>query len=312
MNTAGRALAHYGRYMAVSFTPEAFYDGARDFAQTALVAHHAQQHRRVALDAGTSLEYLLKACLASRSPALLTELRNEGNFSSLLRLLGIAEDKTPRQVRTVSLRDALTRVKMFVKSSASEPDLGTLVNMRDGTVHAAQDDEIEERLLVAFVQHADALLEDLGRDRTAFWDVQLAVVDALLSDASDKIAHRVEVKLAQALANFERQYGGSPPEMLRLVRSLANPRILDDDQALADCPACESPGVAAGEHDVEWSYEDDGSPIGTVWFIPGRFECHVCGLQLDWADLEAAPMEAQWQDEDANPINFERGAHREL
>jgi hypothetical protein len=75
-------------------------------------------------------EHLAKACLAKRSPALLTELRSQANFPSLLRLLGITEGQPPGQLRTVGLRDALDRVKVFVNSRASDADLKTLVDMR--------------------------------------------------------------------------------------------------------------------------------------------------------------------------------------
>ena len=56
------------------------------------------------------------------------------------------------------------------------------------------DDEVETRLPVAFAQYADELLKELGRDRAGFWAGQLEVVDALLSDASNKIAREVAVK----------------------------------------------------------------------------------------------------------------------
>ena len=62
--------------MPTRFSPDAFYRGAREFARSALEAHHAGNHRRVALDAGTAVEHLAKACLARRSRALLAELRN--------------------------------------------------------------------------------------------------------------------------------------------------------------------------------------------------------------------------------------------
>lgn len=294
----------------VPLTPDAFYGRARDFAQTALVAHHAREHARVALDAGTAIEHLAKACLATRSPALLVDLRGEGNFTSLLRLLGISEG-TPRQLRTVGLRGAHDRTKRFITSTASDGDLGILFDMRDGTVHAAQDDEVEERLVVAFVQYADAVLADLGRDRAVFWDGQLEVIDALLADASDKVAHRVGVNLAAARANFERQYGEVPEVLLDLVRRLANPQVFDDDQAPVECPACESLGVADGEHDVEWGFEDEGSPIGTVWFTADGFTCHVCGLQLDSAaEFTAANMESRWEIEDADPAKYEPSMDR--
>ena len=83
--------------MACAFTPKYFCDNATEFAQSALDAPHALRFRRVAVDAGTSLEHLAKASLAKRSPALLTELRSEHNFASLLVLLGISGGKPPRQ-----------------------------------------------------------------------------------------------------------------------------------------------------------------------------------------------------------------------
>ncbi len=46
----------------------------------------------------------------------------------------------------------------------------------------------EERILAAFALHAEALLQDLGREREDFWGSQVAVVDALLKEASDKVA----------------------------------------------------------------------------------------------------------------------------
>lgn len=267
------------------------------------------------LDAGTALEHLMKAALANRSPALLIDLRGEANFRSLLRLLDVPEAPQAGQLRTVGLRDALERVRYFVPaSSASENDLKSLIGMRDGTVHAAMDDEVEERLLVAFVQYADALLVDLGRDRDEFWGPTFRpVVDALLTDASDKIAHDVAIKLASARANFRRRYGKEPAEVLDLVRRLAEPQ--DDDgwqipaQRSADCPACESIGTATGYYDVERAPNaDDGQDAdsnGVVRFLPAAFDCHVCGLRLRSAELAAAGMAQPREIEGVDPVLYE-------
>lgn len=92
--------------------------------------------------------------------------------------------------------------------------LRTLVDTRDGTVHAALDEEVEQRLLVAFVKHADALLADLGRDRAEFWGGQLAVVDALLAKAGNKVTRDLAVKLAAARAYFAERYGKEIAELL--------------------------------------------------------------------------------------------------
>jgi hypothetical protein len=299
--------------VAAAFSPEAFYESARDFAATALQAHHAREWRRVALDAGTALEHLAKACLANRSPALLSELRNEASFLDLLRLLGInVAVPEGRPLRTVGLRAALDRVKAFVTSRAAEGDLRTLVDMRDGTVHAAMADEVEERLVVAFAQHADALLADLGHDRAAFWGGQLGVVDALLADASDKIAHDVAVKIAAARAYFERRFANLPEESVAYVIAMEEaPDDLEGDELSADCPACESRGLAKGRREVDWTPDEwEGGKAthhsGMVFFWPSRFECDICHLRLESAaEIEAAGMERYWERDRENPREYE-------
>jgi hypothetical protein len=289
-----------------------------EFAQSALDAHHARRFRRVAVDAATSLEHLAKASLAKRSPALLTELRNEANFASLLVLLGITGGRPPRQLRTVGLRDALARARVFVPSRASDADLQTLVDMRDGTVHAAQNAEVEERLVVAFVHQADAFLADLGRDRGAFWAGQLGVVDALLADATDKTAREVAVRVAGARAEFERRYGGGPVEVLELVRQLAASSRLDMEEERVQCPACASSGTSLGDHEVDWDYErgEDGrfhATTGKVWFNAGFFECTVCGLELEnEAELTAAGLELRWLVAGADPDDYDPGFDEDL
>lgn len=309
------ARCRYGHHMVVPLTPDAFYDSAREFAETALAAHHARKYRRVAIDAGTALEHLAKACLAKRSPGLLAEMKNEDNtFHSISLLLGIADGRTsPSRLRTVGLWSALKRARTFVTSKVTEQDLRTLADMRDGTVHAAENAEVEERLVAAFVQQADEFLDDLARDRAAFWGAHAAVVDALLADASDKLAYRVGLKIAAASANLEVRYGAERPEVLNFVAGLARPRASDLTTELAECPACAYTAVATGEHELRWDYEPqpgdwgpDDVPVGlpAVWFSADGLTCPVCGLRLDsLAEIEAAGMSSRWElpDEDPEP-----------
>jgi hypothetical protein len=302
--------------MVTSFSPERYYESAREFARTALEAHHAGNYRRVPLDAGTALEHLAKACLARRSPALLAELKSESSVHSLIWLLGIEGAKVARKVRTIGLSDALSRVGLFITSAAVPDDLQTLVEMRNGVVHGAEDMEVEERILAAFVQHADALLKDLDQDRGEFWEGQLTVVDALLSDASDKMAHRVEVKFAAARASYEREYGDLPTRqaaLLKAAREVVRPLTFTRQQREMNCPVCRSAGVAAGEHLVWWDvaeWDEEGtSPReldGTVVFAADRFECRVCGLRLDSrAELISAGVKPEWEIEGADWRDYE-------
>jgi hypothetical protein len=154
--------------MVAAPTANELYSSAAKFAQSALDAHYRGDHQRVAIDGGTAIEHLTKACLVRRSPALLAELKpGPHNRASLLLLCGFPEGR-PKQLRTVSLREARERAKSFFSSAASEADLALLIDLRDGVVHAAVDEEVEERLIVAFVQQADATLADMSRPRAAF------------------------------------------------------------------------------------------------------------------------------------------------
>jgi hypothetical protein len=183
-----------------------------------------------------------------------------------------------------------------------------LIDLRDGVVHAALDEEVEERLLVAFVQHADAILADMSRPRTGFWGEQLDVVDALLADASDRVTHRVNVKLAQARAAFTKRYGEMPDELQDLIRRMA-PRTGLSDEAVADCPACGSVGVAEGEYwvdgDVEFDHEGEPYSWSVVKLTAEKFSCAQCDLRLSTqAELAAAGMQQVWEMPDLVPSDF--------
>jgi hypothetical protein len=169
-------------------------------------------------------------------------------------------------------------VKTFFTSVAAEVDLTLLINLRDGVVHAALDEEVKERLLVAFVQQVDATLVDMGRSRDDFWGDRRAMVDALLVAASDKVTRRVQVKLAAARAAFEERYGETQRELREFVKTVV-PRF-DEREEVTECPACGCKGVAKGEHSVnaDVSAGKDGELSTYAWveFAPVSFSCQAC------------------------------------
>ena len=203
-------------------------------------------------------------------------------------------------------------MERFARSKADKDDLQTFVDMRDGIVHAAEDAEVEERILTAFVQHADSLLADLGRERSDFWDGQLPVVDALLKDASDKLAHRVEVRLAAAAAcSNAATRPKARPSSPRSGPS-ADPPPWRTDQRFHACPVCDSHGIATGGHSVEWVPDDWDketgevtNAVGEVWFSAQKFRCPVCNLRLDsGAEIDKA-FDPVWEIEDADWRDYE-------
>lgn len=250
--------------MVLALTPDHFYASASDFGQTALQARHSGQAQRLAVDAATCLEHLAKACLAKRSPALLTELKNESNFASLLRLLDIQAGPPPRQLRTVGLRDALARVKVSLfpvcmsatcrrwsTSATASCTRRRTTRLRIGCLWRSY-----STLTRCF--RTDALLQDLGRDRAEFWAPQLAVVDALLMEAADKVERRVRVSIAAAKANFEQRWRRID---LRNTNDPPAPHALitEDDQVAAT-------GLhpASGDVDVASMLTGSGAPIGIL------------------------------------------------
>jgi hypothetical protein len=299
--------------MADPFSPDAFYESARDYALSALEAHHTGNHRRVPVDAGTAVEHLAKACLARRSPALLADLKGGSPISSLIGLLRIEGASLTAKIRTVGLSEALDRAGRFVRSSkADTDDLQLLTDMRNGTVHAAETAEVEERILAAFAQQADAFLTDLGRDRDDFWRDQLSVVDELLKDASDKLTHRVDVKLAAAAAMLKRRTTTEGEAVISLLRTISESAPPTDTQRPHKCPVCDSFGTATGEHTVDWDVADWDKETGnvtsvapTVWFSAQAFHCPVCGLHLDsQAEIDKC-FDPVWEIEDADWRDYE-------
>ena len=139
-----------------------------------------------------------------------------------------------------------------MRSKADKDDFQLLIDMRNGVVHAARDTEVEERMLAAFTQQADALLNELGRTREDFWGGQLPVVDELLKDASDKVKHRVDVRVAGAAAMPRSRYATEGQAVILALQAVSKLAPLADNQRHHKCPVCDSFGVATGTHDVYW------------------------------------------------------------
>jgi hypothetical protein len=190
-------------------------------------------------------------------------------------------------------------------------DIQTLIDMRDGTIHAGSDEEVEERLVVAFIRYADSLLEDLERRRDWFWGDQAGVVQALLAASTDKIARDVNIKMAAAAAEYQRRYSSISFDIPAVARSFAVGTSFDIDEDIVDCPVCDSPARARGYPWVEWNFDPqaDGSfrrGDGKVWFWAHSLSCSICPLHLTSnAELVAAGLQEKWLIENANPDEYE-------
>jgi hypothetical protein len=154
---------------------------------------------------------------------------------------------------------------------------------------------------VAYLKHAEALLADLGLDSQRFWGPQAPVVRAFLSEASNRLKHKVILKLAMAKSNYKSKYDDMSPELIRVVRQLASQQVLREGEQRQECPACGSSGVAQGDYEVDWGQDADAyfdpydAYTGAVTFEADGFACTVCGLQLSSAaELKEANMSTEW------------------
>ena len=285
--------------MAYLPTADGLYNSARRYARLTLEAHAKGHHHLVALDAGTALEHLAKACLVRRSPVLIAEFKNENSFKSVLLLLQINPNSNHQgtgsaasnQLRTVGLREALDRMRQFAPTNAEWNDLITLADMRNGSVHTASSDEVEMKLLVAFAKHVNVTLVDLRRERSSFWGARLSVVEALLDRARDSVAHAVKVKLAAARVRFE---GYREPVILQAMQQVATAEPIGLDAAYRQCPACGSQGRAKGGYtgDIPDPLDNPAEPVAPLKFSAQSFRCPICGLYLvSPAEIEAAGMQ---------------------
>lgn len=296
------------------FSVDELYDSAVEFSHTALTAYAEAKPRRTALDAGTALEHLAKACLFQRSPAMLIQLQR-GDVHDLARLLALPVLKPPKRehIKTIGLREAVARAELFVDHKGNADQLAALYDLRDGIAHAATGTKVGLQRIVAFVTLADAFLGDLGRPREVFWGGHLEMVDELLNRARTDVEQEVAVAKAAARKRVADRFEDVPQEVRTAMIRAIEPRFTSYDSDIVECPVCGSWGQGHGWSTVHWGdlIEHDpetGRAIheGEVTFRAESFTCEVCGLRLPSEQhLIAAGLETEWTVSDADPYDYD-------
>lgn len=280
--------------MAEPFRPfslDGNYDDAADSARAALQAHRRTDYPGFGLAAAAALEHLARACLISRSPALIASMK-DGSAETAAWLLGVDGAKLPRKVRTIGPFEALDRIHRLVQPTMPVDLLHLLIfafgfDVIPETTPTSAD--LHAAVTVAFVQYAELLLADLGRDRAEFWGSERAVADALLADGPGKLARTVAAKLQDArTSSYPAWTPAKWPEywvdIAQAAYSMAGFPVVKTD---VHCPACNAVGTGLGEYDVEhvlsgWNEKNRRASTaeGAAWFIVNYFYCTECGLDL--------------------------------
>ena len=270
---------------------------ASKYAHSALDAHNSEDHEFLAIFAATAVEHITKACLIKRHPALLLDLRASEGWATLLFLVGEPKGKL-NKLHTVGLRESLIRVKDLFDSKANQSDLLQIIDVRDGVIHIAENPVMEERLLIAFLRQIDASLDYLSVEREQFWGTHLRVVEAMLSDESNRVKKHVGLKDSTKSIEIRAKMAGHVDEVKKaIMEGELWPR---NGEEVSVCPACGSNGIAVGKHEDESDFEvqDDGTFYGggSIFFNPSSFSCKVCGLNLaSKEELVEAGMKLSWK-----------------
>jgi hypothetical protein len=290
----------------------ALYSSAVSFAQSALRAFLEKDFPTFLLHAGTALEHLAKAYLASLNESFVAA----SDFDSLLHAsgLGTRSHRPPSRMKTISLRTALERAgKYFVPDLDNLSDeLAVLVDVRNGVAHMGLvEKSLVERILVSFLRACEALLAEMGSTREEFWLEFTGMVDARLSASAEAAEIRTREAIAAARMEFERRYSTLPEHEL-LIRTIEdNYEVEPLEEDLITCPACGRRALTSGSYNVSWEADWDRDDFGEPWLVgasptvklfPSTLECRVCGLRLlNRNELDAADVPESWELEDIDP-----------
>lgn len=281
---ATRLQASSQRWMTTGLAAFSEGDHSFDFA-----VHHL----------GVALEHLLKAYLASLDPALVTEA---SDFDSLLHATGHGDRarRPSTRTKTIGLALAFSRIKKLLprQITVTDSEFEPVLAARNGVAHAAHFDPAEVRaVLTTCIRIVDPLLAELGVSPKRYWSDYLQLRDQLIDEHTTELQVTMAVKMAQAKAVYLRRIDGLDSEQRRrLVVEFraANPRSSDNDQCTS-CPACEGYGRLHGITDVARLKSTDGEPMPTVVFHASSYDCLLCGLQLEGAELELADLNNEIQ-----------------
>lgn len=294
-----------------------FRAGSSRFAQRAMREYLEGDRESFLIHAGTALEHLLKAYLASVEPSLVADGHS---FDSLLHASGQGRHARvpPEQMRTITTREALTRCGQILPAVGNlASDLVLLVEARNGVVHLAfTSSESVDRSLVAFLRACRQVLGEAGWDEEEFWGEFQEMFTTRLSESSEAAAVRASEAITSARLRFQETYGHLDDEAQSIIaRTIeASYALKGYEEQLVECPACGNQAFVSGRTDVDWEvdWETDefGEPYAsgaspTVTFFPGYLHCKVCGLELDGEDeIANASLDESWQLEDVDPADF--------
>ncbi|WP_158991255.1 hypothetical protein [Streptomyces griseus] len=276
------------RWMAAAFA--AFSQGS---SSEGMAVHHA----------AVATEHLLKAFLARIHPSLIVEGKD---FPSLLYAAGRSDLQQVKgsQIKTIQLGEAYARARSLLPAIPPRPKGAAwpLADARNGVAHAGYHDRSEViTVFVSCIKVIDPLLDELGIG-ARYWGLHQGLHDKLLLEGVEAARVRLEQKLTRARRVFLERYGHIAEEhwevVLAAIAPVVTPGWIGEYSARVACPACPANG-----HLLGLSFVDEER--ATVVLTPHLFECRICELRVEMAELDllASPLDED-VDLDVPPEDF--------
>jgi hypothetical protein len=239
------------------------------------------------LHAGTALELMCKASLASIHPALLADPKHSGSLFLLCETP--LEELPPPSVKTITVTEALDRCKYIAPQlKGLIESLQPLIRYRNDVAHLGLADLSfldkpgpMSADLLALVRTLKVLLDKLEEPPEDYYGPFAEAIATRLREAASEAEVRATTAIAAARIEFSRRYESGLPAYYSLKEALYD-TFFEDDYELQwyDCPACENAAKVRGYVDPEWETEQDDT--GTtkrskleVRFYPYEFYCSI-------------------------------------
>lgn len=265
---------------------------------------------QAATAAGTGVELLAKAYLASIDVALLAE---KGDRDTVLLLGGHSAltESEPLAMKTIGALEALKIAKQLHKDLPLTQPNPVVFRVRNAACHMAlvRSDSLRAAV-VQMCRIVESLLLALDVDRRSFWGIhEIPAVDALLDEAKTEIARAVAVKKAAAASRIGRMLADLSELAREAVLAALSGRKMSstEHEEPQECPVCEQQGWLLCSMELGWvrkEIDEDGHVIAILvdrTAYPFAFECPVCELDVEEDELLEFnfPRQIELEPEDA-------------
>ncbi|WP_214542316.1 hypothetical protein [Curtobacterium flaccumfaciens] len=267
----------------------AYHDATQAFKRYG--ERDAHSHREIAIAAGSASEYLHTAVIIAVDPMLLADPRHP---QSLLMLSRHNRDLTVRhaELRSIAMTRKIALVHEMFPDLAVREAATKLAARRNAAVHAGiLDTEDVAQLLQWLVAVGDALEPLIANpSNIIFWPDQFeGTIQSLRDDAATAAEKLREARLEAARESLRILTLGlsaeAIPPFVAALEGAGRSRRTEpaDDRA---CPACGNLGWVSCVRATTFPTVQGGD-VGDLAIVgvPTRFNCAVCGLELDSNEL---------------------------